>query len=159
MLTTISGSISVSGAGSATAYAETSATTCERTMSAQAGALGCGPHIDLGAWDGYVEGLARDGRITAGVPLFAKLYGAAISVQAGCLPHAGPTDDRGLQMVWAAGDHHLQVDIDANTKAEWFYLHLPTGRTAERSLRPDQLGMELMGLAGKLRSASAGHGR
>lgn len=42
-------------------------------------------------------------------------------------PQCGPAGESALELVWDLGRHHIEVDVHANERADWFYSNRESG--------------------------------
>ncbi len=95
-------------------------------------------------WRRYLEHLTSIGLATSHTEhvrcYWARLRHVLPTVR---IPAAGPTADGALQLAWDRGRHHVDLDIYADGRVDWFYLDRNTGETAggegTSSRVPDEL--------------------
>lgn len=74
-------------------------------------------------WTRYLSQMTARGKLSRAVTEaalalwgFMQLHVPGIEV-----PHAGPTQDGGLLMVWDKGRHHFELEVSPSGRYDWFY--------------------------------------
>lgn len=74
-------------------------------------------------WSKYLADISARGRLSHsvtdnGLAVWKFLLEQVPTIRT---PHAGPTEDGGLQMVWDRERHHLEIEISPSGRYDWFY--------------------------------------
>jgi hypothetical protein len=74
-------------------------------------------------WTKYLTDISARGRLSHSVTDKALVVWKFLLEQVPTIgaPHAGPTEDGGLQMVWDRERHHLEIEILPSGRYDWFY--------------------------------------
>ncbi len=106
------------------------------------------PDRDKRLWDTYTEGLKASGSFSAEHVDYVKAFFLRIrsTIDEGFpLPHAGPTPEGALQLVWDRGEHHVDVDIHPTGTFEWFYSNRATNAMdGQEDCEPGSFSAELV---------------
>ena len=103
-----------------------------------------------GLWATYAEGLKASGAFSSGhvdyVNAFLSKVRATID-ESFPYPHAGPTPEGALQLVWDKGEHHVDIDIYPTGTFEWFYSNRATSAIdGQENCEPGSLPTSSCGL-------------
>jgi len=74
-------------------------------------------------WERYLREMQVRGRLSRIVTKAARALWSFFLEREPAIdvPHAGPTEDGGLLMVWDKGRHHFELEIAPSGRYDWFY--------------------------------------
>lgn len=81
-------------------------------------------------WTRYLTEMTMRGKLSLAVMEAARELWDFILERAPAaqVPHAGPTENGGLQMVWDNERHHLEFEVSPSGRYDWFYRDRETDR-------------------------------
>ena len=74
-------------------------------------------------WERYLSEMQVRGRLSRIVTKAARALWSFFLEREPAIdvPHAGPTEDGGLLMVWDKGRHHFELEVAPSGRYDWFY--------------------------------------
>ncbi len=77
----------------------------------------------LGDWQAYLDRIRESSELRVGIAETVRDVWTELTRRIPGLdpPHAAPTEDGELIMVWDRGHNHFEVEITTRDKYEWFY--------------------------------------